>query len=204
MKTQTTKREEAMKTRSIQKTLAAAGVLVALHAGTAKAQIGMRDEIPSFAQRNLAGPRIGVTYVPEGKELSKKLKEHKMGSVLSQFGWHFEYQVSPEEGRGPSFVVELVPMIAGVEYGKLIPSASLAMGIRFPGGFEFGLGPNVLIGDGDKPVRTALVVAIGKSFNYSGVSIPLNFVCVTSPEGNRFSIIFGYAITKSVKHPVND
>jgi hypothetical protein len=193
--------EKAMKKQIYCSAAVIAVVLVGWRTADVKAQVGMRDEIPSFSQRSLAGPRLGFTYVPGGSELGNKLKEHKMGNVLSQFGWHFEYQVSPE-GGGPSFVVELVPMIAGVEYGKPIPSASLAMGIRFPGGFEFGLGPNVLVGDKDKPVRTALVVAIGKSFNYGGVSIPLNFVCVTSPEGNRFSIIFGYAITKSVKHQV--
>ena len=190
-----------MKTKSIHRTLIVAGILVGFHAAGIKAQVGMQSEIPTFSQRNLSGPRLGITVVPWGKELGDKLKSNKMGNVLSQFGWHFEYQVVPE-GGGPSFVVELVPLVAGVEYGKLIPSGSLAMGIRFPNGFEFGLGPNMLVsGDKKKPLYTALVVAVGKSFNYQGVSIPLNLVCVTSPEGNRFSIIFGYAITKSVTRP---
>ena len=43
----------------------------------------------------------------------------RLGRMLSQFGWHFEHQVIPE-GGGPQFVVEFVPLIAGVEYGKLI------------------------------------------------------------------------------------
>jgi hypothetical protein len=158
------------------------------------------SEIPSFAQRNLSGPRLGMTFVAGGRDLANELKSRHIGNVLSQFGWHFEYQVVPE-GGGPSFVVEAVPLVAGVEYGTLVPSGSLVMGIRFPNGFEFGLGPNVLVGGKEKPVHTALVAAVGKSFNYGGVSIPLNLVCVTSPEGNRYSLIFGYAITKSVRHP---
>lgn len=154
---------------------------------------------PLLRQRNLSGPRLGFTFVPGNKELAQDLKAHHMGSILSQFGWHFEYQVVPD-GGGPSFVVECVPLIAAVEYGTLIPSGSIAMGIRFPGGIEFGLGPNILAG-GSKKVHTALVVAVGKSFDYGGVSIPLNLVCVTSPSGNRFSFMFGYAITRSVSQP---
>ena len=187
-----------MRTRSWVTASVAAGFLLGFQAETVQSQVGMQDEIPTFSQRNLSGPRLGVTFVAGGHEMKNRMKEKNIGNVVSQFGWHFEYQVVPET-YGPSFVVELVPLISAVEYGILIPSASLVMGIRFPNGIEFGLGPNVLVsGDEKKPMYTALVVAVGKSFNFGGVSIPLNLVCVTSPEGNRFSLIFGYAITKSV------
>jgi hypothetical protein len=92
-------------------------------------------------------------------------------------------------------VIQFVPLVGGVEYGTLVPSGSLAMGIRFPDGIEFGLGPNVIVG-GSKGVNTSLIIAVGKSFNYGGVSIPLNFVLATSPVGIRASIIFGYAIAR--------
>lgn len=156
----------------------------------------------SFAQRNLGGPRLGISYVTGKGDLWSRLDEERIGRSISQFGWHFEYQVIPE-GGGPQFVVQLVPLIAGVEYGKFIPSGTLAMGVRFPSGIEFGLGPNImLIGKnayGKTPAKTALVLGIGKSFNYGGVSIPLNLVYATNPDGNRVSIIFGYAIAKSTK-----
>lgn len=147
-----------------------------------------------FTRRNLGGPRLGITYVPEGSELSEELRNHEIGSTLSQFGWHFEYQVIPK-GYGPSFVIQIVPLVAGVEYGKFIPSTTLAMGIRLRNGFEFGLGPNLLFG-GKNLVNSALVVGVGKSFNYGGVSIPLNLVLASNPSGKRISIIFGYAIAK--------
>lgn len=153
------------------------------------------DEV-LFGERNLGGPRLGVTYIFGTGKLAESLERNKVGRTLSQFGWHFEYQVIPD-GGGPSFVIQFVPLVAGVEYGKLIPSATLAMGVRLPEGFEFGLGPNALITEDG--VKSALVMSIGKSFAYGGVSIPLNFVYATNPEGNRFSIIFGYAIRKSVK-----
>jgi hypothetical protein len=107
------------------------------------------------------------------------------------------------EGGGPSFVTQLVPFIGGVEYTTIIPSTTLVLGIRFPGGFEFGLGPNVLFNfkefknDGDeigKPVNTSLLIAIGKSIDFSGVSIPLNLALALNNGGTRFSFVFGYAL----------
>ena len=148
----------------------------------------------TFQQWNLGGPRLGITYVPGNGLLKQALHEKNIGAAISQFGWQFEYLVVPQ-GGGPSFVVQFVPLVAGVEYGTLIPSASLALGVRMPNGVEFGLGPNLLIG-GNKGVNTALVAAVGKSFNYGGVSIPLDLVLATSPDGNRISIVFGYAIRK--------
>jgi hypothetical protein len=153
------------------------------------------DSEVSFSERNMGGPRLGVTYA-FGGEIPGILAKKKIGRTLSQFGWHFEYQVIPE-GGGPSFVIQFVPLVAGVEYGALIPSASLAMGIRFPNGFEFGMGPNLLITP--EKGATALVVALGKTINYGGVSIPLNIAFATNPGGNRLSFIFGYAIAKPPK-----
>jgi len=146
-----------------------------------------------FAKRNMGGPRMGVTYIPGKGEMVKKLKEEDIGNTISQFGWHFERAIIPD-GGGPAFVVEFIPMFGGVEYGKIIPSSTLAMGIRMPSGFEFGMGPNLLYTGDD--VNSSLVMALGKSFNYSGVSIPINLVFARNPAGNRFSLIFGYAISK--------
>jgi len=159
----------------------------------ARAQRTVVEEELRFAERNLGGPRLGVTFVPGNSTLVQKLKDKNIGTLISQFGWHFEYQVIPE-GGGPSFVIQTIPFIGGVEYGTIIPSATLAMGVRLPEGIEIGMGPNILIGGGGK-LATSLVFAVGKSINYGGVSIPINVAVATSRDGNRFSIIFGYAIT---------
>ncbi|OGU25619.1 MAG: hypothetical protein A2X66_07385 [Ignavibacteria bacterium GWA2_54_16] len=165
------------------------------------AQAQLRD-VPqevAFAERNLGGPRLGVTYVMGGGngELLNKLRGKGIGSVISQFGWHFEYQIIPE-GGGPQFVIQGIPFLGAVEYGTVVPSLTVAMGVRLPDGFEFGLGPNVIIG-GTKGANTSLVAAVGKSFNYGGVSIPINLAFATSPTGNRLSVIFGYAIAGATK-----
>lgn len=158
------------------------------------------ERVPvSFQKHGLNGPRFGVTYVPEDTELYESLQREDMGQVVSQFGWHFERRVIPS-GGGPQFVVEFVPMLAGVEYGKFIPNLTLAMGVRMPNGFEFGMGPNFFLvtdEESDVQARTSLVMALGKSFSYGGVSIPVNIAVATAPEGNRISLVFGYAIGKT-------
>ena len=148
-------------------------------------------------ERNMGGPRIGVTIIHGRGELANTLEANNMGRYMSQFGWHFEYQVSPKYTVGPSFVVQFLPLFGGVEYGKFIPSVTTAFGIRFPNGIEFDMGPNLIVSKNDKnevKLNSSLVIAGGISLNYGGVSIPLNLAYAISPKGNRASFIFGYAL----------
>jgi hypothetical protein len=188
-----------MKNNSLFTLAALVLVTLALVASPVWAQLKHVQQPLSFAERNLGGPRLGVTYIIGGGDgqLVDKMKNKGIGTTISQFGWHFEYQIIPE-GGGPQFVIQGIPFLGGVEYGTVIPSLTVAMGIRLPDGFEFGMGPNV-VATGDKGVATSLVGAIGKSFNYGGVSIPINVAFATSPNGNRVSLIFGYAIATGTK-----
>jgi hypothetical protein len=177
------------------------GVIVCatLYPATIFAQSSDEETPTRLKAHTLNGPRLGISYVPSGllqrnSELAQKLEKAQIGTTISQFGWHFEWLVTPQ-GGGPSFVTQLVPFLGGVEYGTVIPSASLVLGIRMPMGFEFGMGPNALFTfNKAAPVTTSLIVAIGQSFDFGGVSIPLNLALSTSREGNRFSFVFGYAL----------
>jgi len=171
-------------------------VLSVLCASSAVALAQPFEEKVEFHRRNLGGPRFGVTYITGHGELWDDVQKADVGRVVSQFGWHFERQVIPKSG-GPQFVVELVPMVAAVEYGRVAPSITGVMGIRFQNGFELGMGPNSFVSrwdDSGPQMRTSLVLAVGKSFNYGGVSIPTNVAFTTNPEGNRVSLVLGYAI----------
>jgi len=90
-------------------------------------------------------------------------------------------------------------LVAGVEYGKLIPSATLALGVRFLNGIEIGLGPNVMVAglESGEDIETAIVFGLGKTFDYSGVSVPLNIGIAHSPQGTRISFILGYSIARN-------
>ncbi len=150
----------------------------------------------------MGGPRFGLTYVVGEGQLADELEYHDMGRSISQFGWHFEHQVVPE-GGGPAFVIEFIPLLAGVEYGKIIPNFSLLMGVRTPGGWELGMGPNLSFSktiDDEVEARTSLLLGFGKSFHYGSVSIPVNLVYSASPEGDRVSLFFGYAIASAKKN----
>lgn len=141
---------------------------------------------PGLQRRSMEGPRLGLTVV-SGSRAEARLKEYGLNPVMSQFGWHFEQDVSPGSS-GPEFVVEEVLLVGATEQSKLVPSATLIMGIRLPGGFEFGVGPNL------SPLGSGLALAIGQTITYGGVSLPLNLAVVRSPGALRATLLMGYAI----------
>lgn len=150
-----------------------------------------------LSEKNLGGPRLGLTFVHGDGELINTMKRNKMDRLVSQFGWHFEYQVRPTNSIGPLFVVQFIPLFGGVEYGKIVPSLTTAFGIRLPNGYEFGMGPNLVVSKDsydETVISSSLVVAAGISLDYGGVSIPLNIVYAISPRGNRASFVFGYSL----------
>lgn len=173
-----------------QELLIVTAILLLFISGNSYTQI--MDEPETFKSANLGGPRLGLTYVLGEGEFYNSLKVNEMDRLVSQFGWHFEYQVSPKSVAGPSFVVQFIPLLGGVEYGKVIPSLTLAFGIRFLSGIEFGMGPNLVLSENG--LVSSLVLAGGKSFNYGGVNLPINLAYVINPEGHRISFIFGYAL----------
>lgn len=143
-----------------------------------------------------SGPRMGLMVAPGDGAISRRLKDHGLGSVVSQFGWQFERRIVPF-GGGPQLVTEAIPLFGGVEYGKLVPSLTLVMGVRSPSGFEFGMGPSFTVVSATG-VNAGLVIAAGKSLNYGAVCIPLNLAVSTNPKGTMVTLIAGYAIDQAV------
>ncbi len=171
---------------------------ITILAGPAAAQ-QTSDSLPRLVERNLSGPRFGITYVGIKKELREHLAPGEFHRIISQFGWHFEYQIAPE-GGGPQFILQAVPMVAGVEHGFFIPNVTFAVGIRLPSGFEAGIGPNIQLPknlESGGKVTSALLVAVGKTFDFGGVSIPINIAYAINPNGNRVSFVLGYAIQRT-------
>lgn len=144
----------------------------------------------TYEERNLSGPRFGITILGGDLTANDELENVDIGRVISQFGWHAESQIVPE-GGGPALVLQTVMMAGGVEYGTLIPTLSAFIGMRFPSGAEFGVGPTLSV------TGTALAVAAGQTFDYSGVSIPLNVAVAANTSGVRVSFLLGYAIRRN-------
>ncbi len=179
----------------------ATAMMVAIGAAAAQAQgpdsaaAGRRSD--RLIQSNWSGPRMGLMIAPGDDAISRRLRSHGLGGVVSEFGWHFEHRVSPYDG-GPQLVTEFVPLLGGVEYGKMVPTFTAAMGMRFRSGYEFGMGPSLTLA-GVNGSSTGLVIAVGKSLDYGQVCLPLNLAVSTNPKGTMVTLIVGYAINQKAR-----
>jgi hypothetical protein len=178
-------------TRTINALITAVAIAISL-----QPCYGQDDDPPPLKYRRLIGPRIGLTAVVDQGPWMRELQRRHMDRFISQFGWHHEWVVSPQYG-GPAFVIESITFLGGMEYGTVIPSQSVVLGIRMPGGFEFGMGPNAVFTDKiNELVVPSLILALGKSIDFNGVSIPLNLAWNRNNGGNRLSFVFGYALPR--------
>lgn len=187
----------------LRRMIVATGMVVTFVAGGLEGQTGGQGR-PVLVERNLSGPRFGITFVGVSPEIRERIPDGEFHRVVSQFGWHFEHQITPQ-GGGPQFLIEFVPMVAGVEHGEYRLNATLAVGVRLPEGWEAGLGPNLQFPRNlnfDRSTSSALLVAIGKTFDYGGVSIPVNIAYAFNRDGNRLSFVVGYAIQRSRTRPI--
>jgi TolB-like protein len=102
---------------------------------------------PNASVINNNGPRIGLTAVV-GPSAQILTRERAYGGfdyavpLLSAFGYQFE-QVFVNSGNFQA-LIEFIPLVAGLEYGRIIPSASVMLGMRnSKTGWEFAIGPNL-------------------------------------------------------------
>ncbi len=153
---------------------------------------------PRVQMSDWSGPRMGFMFAPGDPAIARRLSDHGLGNVVSQFGWQFERRVRVVSG-GPELVTEVVPLFGGVEYGKLVPSLNALMGVRFHSGVEFGMGPSLSLMSSDAGPQSGLLVTVGKSFNYGDMCIPLNLAVSTNPNGTMVSLIAGYAINRAAR-----
>jgi TolB-like protein len=101
---------------------------------------------PETSVINNNGPRLGITAVvgPSASILMAASSGGGFGysiPALTSFGYQFE-QVFVNSGDFQA-LFEFIPLIAGLEYGRVIPSANVLMGMRNSRtGWEFAIGPN--------------------------------------------------------------
>ncbi len=162
----------------------------------AAARTAFPDDVPVVSNRtpndavleetvHLDGPRLGFTILSSG--VVNKAHDHgvDINPFLTQFGWQFESRLF-RLPNGISGLVELVPLVGGLEQGQFIPSVSGLLGMRGAKGFEFGLGPNVT------PLGANIVLAMGTSIQSNGINFPVNLAVVPGKEGMRVSLLVGF------------
>jgi hypothetical protein len=96
----------------------------------------------------LDGPRMGVGYVGglAGERLTAKRSENgfAMLPIMSQFGYQFEVQYL--SAGNLQALIEIIPLISGMDQGRFVPSVSLLNGLRHSrSGVEFAFGPSFRI-----------------------------------------------------------
>jgi hypothetical protein len=141
-----------------------------------------QEEVESYF-----GPRIGGTLITG--QLADKLKtDYKANPFVTQFGWQFEYRFFTTQ-KGVTGIVELIPLVGGVEQNLFLPSFSSLVGMRSKKGFEFGIGPNASV------TGFGVVFAVGCSIKTNEINWPINFVIFPSTEGMRYTILLGFNIS---------
>lgn len=104
---------------------------------------------PDQTRLNLSGPRFGATFFT-GKSAKILMDDENKGGYdlaypgMFQFGYQFEKQYLNEGNIQGLF--EVIPMISGMDQGKIIPSLTLLHGIRSNSqGWEFAFGPTITL-----------------------------------------------------------
>lgn len=101
---------------------------------------------PYYQRLNLSGPRMGYTFFTGTAAHILKSSTNRGGFNVNphffQMGYQFEKQYL-SEGRWQA-LVEIIPLISGVDQGIIIPSLTVMNGIRSNvNGLEFAIGPSV-------------------------------------------------------------
>lgn len=181
-------------------------VLLLFVAGAASAQTPAPASDPVRAvdgPRRLSGPRVGFTVLNEGAidQINDAFGDVEcdenscrdvdvIGSVpvITQFGWQWERRMF-QLSSGTTGISELVLLVGGAERGVLIPSATFLVGVRTPGGLEFGVGPNIA------GTSVGYALAVGHTQDFGEVAVPLNAAVVLGPDGPRASLLLGFVVS---------
>ena len=127
----------------------------------------------------LAGPRLGVTFIGagpiadflhEGFDFDDD-RDGKHGSTgpafTTQYGWQWESRFADGGGEIVG-IVEWIVLVAGMEQGKFLPSATSIIGARTNKGLEFGVGPNLSLSG------VGMVFGVGYNFKSGKLNLPVN------------------------------
>lgn len=170
-------------------------VLAAAMGGTALAQ-----EVTRPAGFELIiGPRVGANYVlTTPADFNARVSAFYGGGgyfpAMSVFGAVVEQRILLGESRS-HFAFQEVLAVTGLEQGLSIPSLVLLMGFRASSGLELGLGPRLT------PTGVGVAVAVGWTFAYRGVFVPVDLSFVL-PSGDQPSVLalttgFNFVIASS-------
>ena len=150
----------------------------------------------------ILGPRVGSSYIFSNWETFNDTMQEmfpdsrrKYIPLITQFGLNVEQRI--QLGATDShFVFQEILVIGGLDQNLIVPSLNALIGFRSHAGLEIGLGPNLSLGvdNGNPSLAVSVLYAIGWTFSFSDVHIPVNIAIVPTPaDGHpRLTVITGF------------
>jgi hypothetical protein len=185
--------------KSFRKATACAALLVIVGAVSTYGE----TEVPAKRLELVYGPRVGVSYIAaDPEEFNESLQEmfpdseRKYFPIITQFGLSVEQRI--RLGNTEShFAFQEVLILGGLDQNLVIPSLSVLIGFRSRAGLELGLGPIVSMkrsGDDAAGVGLSVVYAVGWTFGFDGVFVPVNLAVVPTPSDGapRITLLTGF------------
>ena len=164
--------------------LAVVALLGAISAPAMEARAQQPQDL--VRQINRSGPRFGFTWMSGAiVDTLREKRNIDINQVITQFGWQFEKQFASLE-NGPVALNEFILLIGGLDQGAFLPSVTWLVGIRTPGNFEIGVGPNAT------PAGVAIAMSAGYTSRVGALAVPFNFAVVPSKYGWRASVLTGF------------
>ena len=154
-------------------------------------------ESPSASKNT--GWRMGAVYVAGGRK-DDLAEELGMGNIVSAWGYQFEWQKGiPGTTVG---LVDVVPMLLGLDESMLIPTVNVLVGLRMPNNLEFGLGPHfsprapalAQYFDDDVHIEgMGLCAALGYSYaTDGGVNMSVNLSAMWAGDLSAYGVTVGW------------
>lgn len=134
------------------------------------------------------GPRIGGSYIMDTPEnfttgVSTLYPGGSYFPAVTVFGVTIEERILLGQTRS-HFAFQEVVLIGGLEQGIALPEAAVLIGYRDYSGFEFGIGPILHLGG------ISVVAALGWTFSYQGVYVPVDISLIIPNTDRPASISF--------------
>ena len=170
----------------------------------------------SYSQiEKLSGPRFGITLITQGSSadyLNEGVnfdEDENSGfgntgtAFTTQYGWQWESRFADGGGEIVG-IVEWIVLVAGMEQGKFLPSATSIIGARTNKGLELGVGPNLSLSG------VGMVFGVGYNFKSGNLNLPVNLAFMPGRNltgtsngeeydynsGARISLMIGFNMSK--------
>ncbi len=159
--------------------------------------------LPTENKVSLSGPRMGVAFFTNDVARNLRAPESQGGydavPVMFQFGYQFEVQYI---GQGNfQALAEFLPMVTGLDQGKVIPSLAILNGLRDNRlGIELAFGPTFSLGRKAKGYFSNGTWFLEKEWNTSQGPNPNPIVNRTDSRGENTLVAgFIFAIGKTFR-----